>query len=121
MQRRNKGRRNRRRGVRRTVLSAFFFLAGLAAAGAGIHAVWLLRVKQKIILPEELLVSYMGYIEQEEYDKMYALLDVSASGNISEEDFIKRNSAIYEGIGMQNMTVTVTAYDQKREAVTYPE
>ncbi len=119
MQRRNKGRRNRRRGVRRTVLSAFFFLAGLAAAGAGIHAVWLLRVKQKIILPEELLVSYMGYIEQEEYDKMYALLDVSASGNISEEDFIKRNSAIYEGIGMQNMTVTVTAYDQKREAVTY--
>lgn len=119
MQRRNKGRRNRRRGVRRTVLSAFFFLAGLAAAGAGIHAVWLLRVKQKIILPEELLVSYMGYIEQEEYDKMYALLDVSASGNIREEDFIKRNSAIYEGIGMQNMTVTVTAYDQKREAVTY--
>ncbi len=119
MQRRNRGRRNQRRGVRRTVLSAFFFLAGLAAAGAGIHAVWLLRVKQKIILPEELLVSYMGYIEQEEYDKMYALLDVSASGNINEEDFIKRNSAIYEGIGMRNMTVTVTAYDQKREAVTY--
>lgn len=119
MRRRNRGRRNQRRGVRTTVLSAFFFLAGLAVAGAGIHAVWLLRVKQKIILPDELLVSYMGYIEQEEYDKMYALLDVSASGNIREEDFIKRNSAIYEGIGMRNMTVTVTAYDRKREAVTY--
>ena len=34
---------------------------------------------------------------------MYAMLHIEASGSISQEDFVKRNSAIYEGIEVQNM------------------
>ncbi len=29
---------------------------------------------------------------------MYAMLHIEASGNVSQEDFVTRNSAIYEGI-----------------------
>jgi len=39
------------------------------------------------------------------------MLDVDASGQISEEDFIKRNSAIYEGIEVHNITTTIISYD----------
>ncbi len=39
------------------------------------------------------------------------MLDVDASGQISEEDFIKCNSAIYEGIEVHNMTTTIISYD----------
>lgn len=50
---------------------------------------------------------------------MYAMLDAPSSDSISKEEFIERNSAIYEGIGMHDMTVTITGYDKEREAVSY--
>lgn len=55
--------------------------------------------------PEELLDKYMEYIAEQEYEKMYQMLDIRSSGNISEEAFIKRNSAIYEGIETKNMQI----------------
>lgn len=112
-------RRTRRKGISRIWLSAFFFLTGLAAVGAGFCAVRFLFTEQDTVSPEELLISYMEHIERGEYGEMYAMLNIAASGNISEDEFIKRNSAIYEGIEMQNMTVTVTGYDEERETVSY--
>ena len=50
---------------------------------------------------------------------MYAMLHIEASGNVSQEDFIKRNSAIYEGIEIQNMAVEIIAYDEEQLTVTY--
>ena len=50
---------------------------------------------------------------------MYAILNIEASRNISQDDFVKRNSAIYEGIEVDNMEIEVTAYDEERKAVTY--
>lgn len=70
-------------------------------------------------LPESLLIQYMGYIQEQEYGKMYGMLDLAASGNISQEDFTKRNSAIYEGIGLQDMEIQILAYDEEQEAVSY--
>ena len=69
--------------------------------------------------PEELLAIYMNYIPERKYKEMYTMLNVEASGNISQEDFIKRNSAIYEGIEIQNMTVKVIEYDEEKMAVRY--
>lgn len=69
--------------------------------------------------PEELLIEYMDYIPEQEYEEMYAMLDIEASGNIGKEDFIKRNSAIYEGIEVQNMTIEVLEYDEEQRSVTY--
>ena len=50
---------------------------------------------------------------------MYAMLHIEASGNVSQEDFVTRNSAIYEGIEVQNMAVQIIAYDEEQMAVTY--
>lgn len=69
--------------------------------------------------PEELLVEYMKYIPEQEYEEMYAMLNKEASGNISQEDFIKRNSAIYEGIEVGTMTVEVISYDKEEKSVRY--
>ena len=69
--------------------------------------------------PEELLVEYMNHIPKQEYEEMYAMLHIEASGNISQEDFIKRNSAIYEGIEVQNMAARIIAYDEEQMMVTY--
>ena len=69
--------------------------------------------------PESLLVQYMRYIPEQEYEQMYGMLDAEASGNISREDFIQRNSAIYEGIVVQNMEIQVIGYDREQETVTY--
>ena len=69
--------------------------------------------------PEELLTTYMNHIPEKEYEKMYAMLDVEASGNISKEDFVERNSAIYEGMEVQNMTIEIVEYDKDELKVTY--
>lgn len=59
--------------------------------------------KKKPEKPEKLLEVYMDYISKKEYEKMYQMTDLEMSGNISREDFIDRNSKIYEGIEMENM------------------
>lgn len=112
-------RRNRRQGGSRRWRYILAVLAGLAAVSVGICGIRYIQMKNSMPLPEELLVSYMEHIEQKEYEEMYAMLNVEASGSISQEDFIKRNSAIYEGIGMEHMEVQVTGYDKEREAVAY--
>ncbi|WP_347223765.1 penicillin-binding transpeptidase domain-containing protein, partial [Bacteroides congonensis] len=87
----------------------------------GMVASMLILVKQGSTLtkPDELLLTYMNYISEQNYKEMYQMLDVDASGQISEEDFIKRNSAIYEGIEVHNMTTTITSYDEERNVVQY--
>lgn len=71
------------------------------------------------ITPEEVLLKYMGYIQEQNYKAMYQLIDVEASGQISEENFVKRNSAIYEGIEVQNMAVTIISCDMEKNVVQY--
>lgn len=69
--------------------------------------------------PEALLVEYMNHISKQEYEAMYEMLNATASGNVSQEDFIKRNAAIYEGIEMENMIIQVTGYQEETLSVTY--
>ncbi len=69
--------------------------------------------------PKELLVEYMNHIPAMEWGEMYEMLDLEASGNISREDFIKRNSAIYEGIEIQNMVIEILDFDENEKNVTY--
>lgn len=38
----------------------------------------------------------MDYIPKQEYEEMYAMLHIEASGNVSQKDSVTRNSAIYE-------------------------
>lgn len=104
--------------------SVFLFMATAFAAAAIvgvaiIYAVVYLERDLERESPEELLLRYMSYIPEREYDRMYDMLDRGAAAQIGREDFVQRNSAIYEGIGVQNMAVEIMAYDAGQETVTY--
>lgn len=87
--------------------------------GMAIFLLILDKKENNFIKPDELLTTYMSYISEQNYKKMYQMLDVEASAQISEEDFIKRNSAIYEGIEVRNLTTTIISYDEEKDTVQY--
>lgn len=100
----------------------FWIITGITAAttfGMAVYMLILAKQGSTLTKLDELLLAYMDYISERNYKGMYQMLDVEASGQISEEDFIKRNSAIYEGIEIQNMTTTVILYDEEKNVVQY--
>lgn len=113
----------RKSRYRRTKKKSRFLLAAAvpaaAAAGAAIYAAVFFGKGTRTPSPEELLVRYMDCIPGREYGQMYEMLNVEASADISREDFIRRNEAIYEGIEVRNMEIEITAYDKKQLAVSY--
>ena len=92
---------------------------GMAAITVAVCVAEMFKKEDVWKTPEELLIEYMNHIPAQEYEQMYAMLHIEASGNVSQEDFIKRNSAIYEGIEIQNMAVEIIAYDEEQLTVTY--
>lgn len=73
---------------------------------------------QQAATPDEVLAEYMACIENRDYEKMYSFLSDESKTAISEEDFIKKNKNIYEGIEAKNIIVTVSEA-QPGEAVSY--
>lgn len=69
--------------------------------------------------PQERLLEYMNHISNKEYEKMYDMLYTVSRERISKEDFVKRNSAIYDGIEMENMEIEITDYNKKQLSVSY--
>lgn len=128
-------RQNRRKKKRNKVLWIAASVTGLAVIGTAVFAAGFYgrengpgigrkaeeRAEKQAgqSSPQEFVIEYMDHIPRQEYNKMYAMIDRKEPGQISREDFIKRNSAIYEGIGMQNMKVEISAYDKEQRAVTY--
>lgn len=117
MGRRRRGRNPGRRKGR--LLWALCIPAGIVAAGTGIYILFNVIKEAGETPPEELLLTYMAHIQEREYEEMYKMLDAEASGVADQEAYIRRNSAIYEGIEVQDLKVEVLEYDKKREAVRY--
>lgn len=92
-----------------------------ATLGFGITVcMWIFsKNKESLEGPEQLLLTYMECIPKQNYGQMYQMIDVEASGQISQEDFIKRNSAIYEGIEMRDMEITVFPNSGDKGTVRY--
>jgi len=114
----NKYRSRRKRRKNKFILIPIVFVGILLVSIVVCAVIFFIR-RNAWENPQELLVTYMNHISQNEYEEMYMLLDVEASGNVSQEDFIKRNSAIYEGIEIQNMIVKVTEYNKEQMTVKY--
>ncbi|MBD5137298.1 MAG: penicillin-binding transpeptidase domain-containing protein [Lachnospiraceae bacterium] len=95
-------RKRRRAKVRGAfvIFTAIIFVAVLVRA-SGIFT----KEKDVWVNPDELLITYMNYIQARNYEAMYNMIDLQKSGNISQDDFANRNSKIYEGIEMQNMRI----------------
>ena len=112
--------RNKRKKTRSRLLWIAIAVIGIAAVISAVCVAGMLATKENAWrTPEELLVEYMDHIPKQEYEEMYAMLHIEASGNVSQEDFVTRNSAIYEGIEVRNMAVQIIAYDEEQMTVTY--
>ena len=112
--------RNKRKKTRSRLLWIAIAVIGIAAVISAVCVAGMIATKKNAWrTPEELLVEYMDHIPKQEYEEMYAMLHIEASGNVSQENFVTRNSAIYEGIEARNMAVQIIAYDEEQMSVTY--
>lgn len=57
--------------------------------------------------PQELLTTYISLISEKKYEEMYKLVSESIKSEISQEEFIKRNKNIYEGIDAVNINIEI--------------
>lgn len=116
---RKKLRRGRRKkNSKKAIWIAVSVLAVVCAAGGIVTAV-LLHEKKTQEKPEDVLTKYMSHITKQEYEEMYRMIAAEESGNITQEDFVTRNSNIYEGIGTLNVKIeNITSEKGKGGAVT---
>ena len=63
--------------------------------------------------PEDVLNTYIAYINDKNYDGMYELLSSSSKSSISKEDFITKNKNIYEGI--DSLDIKIDIKETKKE------
>ena len=64
--------------------------------------------------PEDVLNTYIAYINDKNYDGMYELLSSSSKSSISKEDFITKNKNIYEGI--DSLYIKIDIKETKKES-----
>lgn len=86
-------------GIVVTIIVIVFAVAG------GVIAYRMTRDTSK---PENVLIKYVGYVNEQNYEEMYKLLTNDSKEQISKEDFITRNKNIYEGIDMTDMKIEIT-------------
>ena len=90
-------------------------LAILAVGGFLIYS-------SKTIKPENILNEYISKINEAKYNEMYEMISNRSKGQITEEDFVKRNKNIYEGIDMSNLKIDIKNIEKessKKYAITY--
>ncbi len=115
--RKRRNRRRRKQAGKRLRLAAIVFTIMVLGGAACI----LLRAEKEASFepPDELLARYMGCIPKKKYKEMYQMIDAGAYGQISEKDFVKRNSAIYEGMEVKDVAVKNMVYNEEENSVQY--
>ena len=69
--------------------------------------------------PENTLMEYMNHIEKKEYEVMYTMIDSDEKVYLTKEEYIQRNSKIYEGIEVSDIKIShVTVKEKKADTVT---
>ena len=73
--------------------------------------------------PEDTLSAYISLLNEQKYEEMYNMISENSKTQISQEDFIKRNKNIYEGIDAYDIKVTPseTTKDGKTYSIKYDE
>ena len=74
--------------------------------------------------PEDILSAYVSLINEQKYDEMYSQISEESKSEISQEDFVKRNKNIYEGIDAYDIKITVSETKKEKAGIykiTYDE
>lgn len=74
-------------------------------------------LSQSKIKPEEIWQNYISLINEQKYEEMYAMLTEESKAQISQEDFIKRNQNIYEGIDMTDMKAEIIEIEEEESSI----
>ena len=92
--------RSRRKRAKRFL---WIIIGIMAAITSCMAVVMLISAKKEVNItkPDELLVTYMSYIQEKKYEEMYQMIDAETSGQISD------------------MTTTVISYDEEKNVVQY--
>ena len=74
--------------------------------------------------PEDILSSYVSLINEQKYDEMYSQISEESKSEVSQEDFVKRNKNIYEGIDAYDIKIMVSETKKEKAGIykiTYDE
>ena len=77
----------------------FLVLSIIFIAGVVLFTIKGITKKEVVKSPEQVLKSYMNCICQKNYSEMYEMITNESKETIEKEDFVKRNSAIYDRLG----------------------
>ena len=97
------------------IISVIVCLSILAVGGFLIYS-------SKTTKPENILNEYISKINEAKYNEMYEMISDRSKGQITEEDFVKRNKNIYEGIDMSDLKIDIKNIEKessKKYAITY--
>lgn len=111
-----KYRHNRKR---RMIRVGFLVLSIIFIAGVVLFIIKGITKKEVVKSPEQVLKSYMNCICQKNYSEMYEMITNESKETIEKEDFVKRNSAIYEGIEAKNINIKIIDYEEESLTVKY--
>lgn len=111
-----KYRHNRKR---RMIRVGFLVLSIIFIAGVVLFTIKWITKKEVVKSPEQVLKSYMNCICQKNYSEMYEMITNESKETIEKEDFVKRNSAIYEGIEAKNINIKIIDYEEESLTVKY--
>ena len=66
--------------------------------------------------PEDTLNTYISLINEQKYEEMYNMITKESKSQITQEEFIKRNKNIYEGIDAYDIKVTISEVIKEKSA-----
>ena len=66
--------------------------------------------------PEDILNTYISLINEQKYEEMYNMITEESKSQITQEEFIKRNKNIYEGIDAYDIKVTISEVIKEKSA-----
>ena len=103
---------------KKTVIIAIVIILAIAVI-AGV----IFMVNKNAPKPEETLSAYISLLNDQKYEEMYNMISENSKTQISQEDFIKRNKNIYEGIDAYDIKITPseTTKDGKTYSIKYDE
>lgn len=90
-------------------------IAVVAGIIGGVVAFFMLN--QSKTNPEDVWQTYISLINEQKYEEMYAMLTEESKVQISQEDFIKRNKNIYEGIEMTDIKAEITSVEEEESSI----
>lgn len=103
----------------KNILRAIAGSLGVLALGAVACMLYFFIREQNWKTPEELLVQYMNYICEQNYEAMYSMLDAEDPFYPEKEQYIERNANIYEGIEIENLNVSnIVSKEQEEKKIT---